>query len=79
MVIALFGLGKSRSRFGNWIDKEGVSQKELAKVSRLSDDTVSKVCNDKTNKAPTPRTGNLLLLGVKKLTGKSVKHGQFWT
>lgn len=43
----MFGLGKKRSRFGKWLDKqEDLTQIELEKKARLSRGTISKLCND---------------------------------
>ena len=42
-----FNLGKkSRSRFGKFLDEEGITQTELQKKSKLSQGTISKLCND---------------------------------
>ncbi|MDD9266030.1 transcriptional regulator [Paenibacillus sp. GCM10023248] len=38
----MFGLGKSRTRFGKWLDKEGIKQGELP----VNKNTASRLCND---------------------------------
>jgi transcriptional regulator with XRE-family HTH domain len=48
-VITVFnwlGLGKKRSKFGKWLDNEGITQLELERRSKLSRGTISKLCND---------------------------------
>lgn len=43
----MFGLGKKRSKFGIWLDKQEITQSELAKRSSVGDMTISRLCNDK--------------------------------
>ena len=43
-VMDVFGLGKYRSSFGKWMDREGISQTELAKKAKVSNDTISRCC-----------------------------------
>ena len=43
----MFGLGKKRSKFGRWLDRKGITQLEIEKLSGLSRGTVSRICNDK--------------------------------
>ena len=45
-LFQFFGLGKSRSKFGKFIDKRGITQIEIEKASGLSRGTVSRICND---------------------------------
>lgn len=47
MAINWFNLGKTRrSKFGRWLDNEGITQSELRDKSKLSQGTISKLCND---------------------------------
>lgn len=41
-----FGTGKKRSPVGKFIDKHGYSQEDLSHASRVSRNTISKLCND---------------------------------
>jgi transcriptional regulator with XRE-family HTH domain len=41
----MFGLGKRRSKFGSWLDRRGISQRDVAKKAKLSDQTISRLCN----------------------------------
>ena len=43
----MFGLGKPRSRFGKWLDRKGVSQKEVAKKAKVSEMTLTRMCSDR--------------------------------
>lgn len=42
----MFGLGKKRTKFGRWLDREGITQYEIEKKAGLSRATISKLCND---------------------------------
>lgn len=46
-MFSFFGLGKSRSKFGRWVDQNGIVQSDIAKKSGLSNTTISTMCNDK--------------------------------
>jgi transcriptional regulator with XRE-family HTH domain len=48
LLLSLFGLGKKRTKFGKWLDREGITQLELEKRSNLSRRTISRLCNDET-------------------------------
>ena len=47
-VLNFFNVGKKRTKFGRWIDREGITQLEIEKRAKLSRGTISKLCNDKT-------------------------------
>ncbi|WP_342540074.1 helix-turn-helix transcriptional regulator [Heyndrickxia sp. FSL K6-6286] len=42
----MFGLGKSRSKLGKYLDRHGITQTELAKKAKVGDMTVSRLCNE---------------------------------
>ena len=42
----MFWERKKRSRLGKFLDREGYSQEELVKVSRVSRNTISRICSD---------------------------------
>lgn len=42
----MFGLGKRRTKFGRWLDRQGISQLEIEKKAKLGRATVSRLCND---------------------------------
>lgn len=46
-MFSFFGLGKPRSKFGKWVDRNGIVQNDIAKESGLSHTTISKMCNNK--------------------------------
>ena len=43
----MYGLGKKRTKFGRFLDRNGIAQIELERTSKLSTGTISKLCNDK--------------------------------
>ncbi|KOO52717.1 helix-turn-helix domain-containing protein [Priestia koreensis] len=42
------GWNKPRSKFGRWLDEKGKEQEEFVEMSKVSRNTVSKLCNDPT-------------------------------
>ncbi|WEY98430.2 helix-turn-helix domain-containing protein [Bacillus subtilis] len=46
-MFSFFNIGKPRTNFGKWIDREGITQIEIEEKAKLSRGTVSKLCNDK--------------------------------
>jgi hypothetical protein len=74
------GLGKSRSEFGKFIDNHlGYGgQERVREVSRVSRETVSRVCSSNSY-IPSGKTMKSLLDAVRKLTGKDVKADDFWS
>lgn len=76
----MFGIGKNRSRFGKFIDDTlGFGgQERIREVSKVSRETVSRVCSNP-NYIPSGKSMKALLTAVRKLTGKDVKADDFWT
>lgn len=42
----MFGLFKQRSAFGDLLDAEGITQRKFARKAGISEDVVSRMCND---------------------------------
>ncbi|EOP29499.1 MULTISPECIES: helix-turn-helix domain-containing protein [Bacillus] len=72
----MFGLGKKRTKFGRYLDSNGIAQIELERTSKLSTGTVSKLCNDKKYR-PKFSTITQIVKGLKKL-GKNIDENDFW-
>lgn len=72
----MFGLGKKRTKFGSYLDRNGIAQIELERTSKLSTATISKVCNDKKYR-PKFSTIIQIVKGLKKL-GKNIDERDFW-
>ncbi|MED4116593.1 helix-turn-helix transcriptional regulator [Priestia megaterium] len=45
-VLKLWWKNSKRSKFGRWLDKQGIQQMDFAKHSKVSRATISKLCND---------------------------------
>jgi predicted transcriptional regulator len=43
---SMFGLGKPRSKFGKWMDRNDISQKDVAERAKVSEMTLTRICND---------------------------------
>ncbi|MEH7005058.1 transcriptional regulator [Priestia megaterium] len=72
----ILGLGKKRTRFGRWLDKqEDINQLELENATKLSRPTISRLCNDK-NYIPKYSTIYRINVGLRKLK-KDVKVEDF--
>lgn len=73
----MFGLGKERSKFGRFMDRHGVSQEDVVRVSKLNRDTVSKAFNED-NPSMRAITKKSLVNAARKLTGEDVSSRDFW-
>ncbi len=74
----MFRLGKTRSRFGEFLDQNGIKQEAILKESGLNRETVTKACREADPKLR-GITKQALVDAIKKLTGKSVTQKDFWT
>lgn len=72
-----FGIGKKRSKLGKWLDRHGVAQNELEKMTGLSRATISRLCSDDEN-TPTMKNANKITKALKKLDNR-VNHNDFWS
>jgi len=55
-----------RSKFGKWLDREGVQQTDFAEDSKVSRTTIWKICNDK-GYIPSPVIVKKVMNAVKKI------------
>lgn len=76
--MAWYGLGKKRSKFGKWLDRNGISQTEFSKMSKVSRPTITRLCSDDEHQ-PNMKTANKIIKSLRNLTGKSVDHDDFWS
>lgn len=70
------GLGKPRTDFGYWCDENGISQLEIAEITGLSRNTISRLCNDAYYE-PHENTLIKLVSGLRK-HGYRISIGDFW-
>jgi putative transcriptional regulator len=77
-AMTMFGLGKPRSKFGKFLDKNGITQQDIVRESGVNRGSVSRVCQGDAFK-PSMKNGVKLLKAIKKLTGKTVDYDDFWS
>lgn len=62
----MWGIGKKRSKLGKWLDRNGFTQEELTKASKVSRNTVSRLCKDP-DYLPTANTIKKIMNAIKKI------------
>ncbi|WP_201319120.1 transcriptional regulator [Paenibacillus sp. EPM92] len=67
-----FGLGKRRTKFGKWLDREGIKQGELP----VSKNTATRLCNDP-KYSPYEETV-LTVISYLRGRGYDVRISDFW-
>ncbi|WLR54821.1 helix-turn-helix transcriptional regulator [Mesobacillus subterraneus] len=72
----MFGLGKKRSKFGKYLDKHSITQKEVAKESGVSKSTISRLC-DPDESEPTLGVAKKIVKALKRYDGH-VDYKDFW-
>ena len=72
----MWGIGKPRSNLGKWMDKRGLDQQDLAKIARVSKNTISKACNEK-DYIPRQDVIKKLLSAIRKID-PNAKMRDFW-
>lgn len=71
-----FGLGKKRSKFGKFLDRNSISQQEIAEKSGVSKSTISRLC-DPEEYEPSIRTAKKIIKVLRKYDS-SVHYEDFW-
>ncbi|MDM5152495.1 XRE family transcriptional regulator [Bacillus sp. DX1.1] len=72
----MFGLGKKRTRFGNYLDRRGVKQQWLVQMTGLSKSLISDLANKK-DRVPTLTSATKIIKTLKKYD-KSIDYHDFW-
>lgn len=62
----VWGFKKPRSKFGRWLNRQGIEQEEFSKDSKVSRNTISKLCNDK-EYIPSPKVIKKIINAVRKV------------
>lgn len=73
-----FSLGKRRSRFGKFLDKNGLSQQDVVKRSGVSRGTISRLCQPEYEDGPTLKNARKIVKALSDLTGKDIHYEDFW-
>lgn len=71
------GIGKYRTAYGRYLDRNGILQERVREVSGLNRETVSKACSE-AGYVPGASTARKLLAAVRTLTGNDVEFTDFW-
>lgn len=69
-------IGKSRSKFGKYIDSVGITQQELVRTKYVSINTVTRACKTGGEVSQTSRRN--LIEAINELTGENKKVSDFW-
>jgi transcriptional regulator with XRE-family HTH domain len=62
----MWGIGKKRSKLGKWIDKQGYTQEDLRIASKVSRNTISRLCSD-SDYMPTMSTIKKVMQAIRQL------------
>lgn len=73
----MYGLGKKRSEFGVYCDRNGIKQLWLAKESKVSRNTISELCDGSKFIQPQEQTILKIISALRK-HGYNVKASDFW-
>lgn len=73
----MFGLGKKRSKYGKFLDDNGVKQGDISKHAGLNRETVTKASREDDPKMR-GITKKALADAASKASGKKVKEDDFW-
>lgn len=73
----MFGIGKERTPYGDFLDKNQIKQERISEESGLHRETVSRACNDK-DYSVRKSIKKLLTEAARKLSGKDVRQDDFW-
>lgn len=74
----MFGLGKPRSKFGKFLDNNGIQQQDLVRESKVNKTTISRLCQGDAF-TPSAKNANKIIKTLRNLTGKNVEYDDFWS
>ncbi|MFC0560788.1 helix-turn-helix domain-containing protein [Halalkalibacter alkalisediminis] len=72
----MFGLGKKRSKFGKFLDKNRIMQEEIAKESGVSRNTISRLTKSDENR-PSMKNASKIIKSLRN-NGYNVDNDDFW-
>ncbi|WP_332633771.1 helix-turn-helix domain-containing protein [Halalkalibacter flavus] len=71
-----FGLGKKRSKFGKYLDKNSITQQEIAKESGVSKSTISRLC-DPEEFEPSIKNAKKIIKALRR-HDSNIDYTDFW-
>lgn len=72
----LYGLGKKRTTFGNWADRNGLKQQELMRITGINKNTMTELCSN-VDYSPHDATMIKVISGLRR-AGYDVSMSDFW-
>ncbi|MDR6884852.1 transcriptional regulator [Bacillus sp. 3255] len=69
-------IGKKRTRFGRWADKERLTQQMLIKITGVNKNTMTELCNNEEYNPHIP-TKTKVVSGLRR-NGFDVEMADFW-
>lgn len=73
----IFGLGKRRSKFGKFLDKNGITQQEISIASSVNRNSISRLTAADDNR-PSMKNAHKIIKTLKK-AGYNVDYEDFWS
>lgn len=73
----MHGLGKQRSKLGEWIDKNGMTQEWLVREAGLGRSTVQDLASSSKKREPNARTIKKILTAIRQVD-PDAKATDFW-
>ena len=77
MIKPMFGIGKKRSTFGKFLDRNSITQEELAKRSGVNRNSISRLTQSNDHR-PSMKNGQKIIKVFKKV-GYNVDYDDFWS
>lgn len=75
-----FSLGKRRSKFGEFLDKNDLTQQDVVQKSGVSRGTISRLCQSAHKDGPTMKNAQKIVKALRELTGKKhIDYDDFWS
>ena len=75
--ITLFGIGKKRSTFGKFLDRNSITQEDLSKRSGVNRNSISRLTQSDDNR-PSMKNAQKIIKALKKV-GYKVDYDDFWS
>jgi DNA-binding XRE family transcriptional regulator len=75
--ITMFGIGKKRSKFGKFLDKNSITQQDLSKLSGVNRNSISRLTQSNDHR-PSMKNGHKIIKTLKK-AGYKVDYDDFWS
>lgn len=75
--ITMFGIGKKRSKFGKFLDRNSITQQDISKHSGVNRNSISRLTQSDDNR-PSMKNAQKIIKALKKV-GYKVDYDDFWS